>query len=58
VCAYKGTASHLSVRGAGEAGRDVALEYAEPLVDAARLAGHITFHPERVQLQVDPPLPG
>ncbi|HEY0408964.1 MAG TPA: DUF427 domain-containing protein [Candidatus Dormibacteraeota bacterium] len=58
VCAYKGTASHLSVRGAGEGGRDVAWEYPDPLVAAAQLAGCVAFSAERADVEIDPPLPG
>ncbi len=57
VSAYMGAAAHLSVRGAGEAGRDVAWEYTHPLPEAARLAGHIGFATDRAGVEVDPPLP-
>ena len=56
VCAYKGTASHLSVRGAGDAGRDVAWVYAEPLVEAAQVGGYIAFYPEKADVEMAPPL--
>lgn len=56
-CAYKGRATYLSVRGAGEAGQDVAWAHPEPLLDAERLRGHIAFEAERVDQEVAPPLP-
>jgi uncharacterized protein (DUF427 family) len=56
VDAYKGVASHLSVREAGDEGRDIAWEYVDPLAEAAQLGGHIAFHPERAAVEVDPPL--
>ena len=57
LCPYKGVASHHSVRGAGEAGRDVAWEYREPLAEAAEVRGHVAFSPEKVQVEVIPALP-
>jgi uncharacterized protein (DUF427 family) len=57
-CPYKGAASYHSVRGAGEAGHDVAWEYREPLAEAAEIRGHVAFYPERVDVEVDPALPG
>jgi uncharacterized protein (DUF427 family) len=57
VDAYKGAASHLSVRGAGVAGRDVAWTYAAPLGEAAQVRGHVAFHREKVELEIVPPLP-
>jgi uncharacterized protein (DUF427 family) len=57
VSAYLGTAAHLSVRDAGEAGRDLAWEYPDPLPEAALLGGHIGFSAERAGVEIDPPLP-
>jgi len=53
VCAYKGRASYLSVTGAGEAGRDVAWTYPEPLHDALSVRGMTCFYAERTDLAVD-----
>ncbi len=30
----------------------------ETLLEAIRITGHVAFHPDRVELEVDPPLPG
>ena len=37
TCAYKGHASYWSVIGAGDAGRDLAWTYREPLHEAAQI---------------------
>ena len=53
-CAYKGIASHWSVRlGGGERAEAVAWSYPEPDEDAARVRGRIAFYNERVDLEVD-----
>jgi uncharacterized protein (DUF427 family) len=46
-CPYKGVASYWSVRGAGEAGRDLVWSYAEPRAEAAAIAGRLAFYSER-----------
>ena len=48
-CAYKGRADYWSLDGHG----DIAWSYAEPLRDAADVAGRIAFFNERVDLVVD-----
>jgi uncharacterized protein (DUF427 family) len=54
---YTGSASYLSVRGAGDAGHDVAWEYRQPPAEAAGVGAHVSFDRERVELEVSPPLP-
>ena len=53
ICAYKGRASYRSHAAAGDAGRNIAWYYAEPLEDAARVGGHVAFFNERVDLELD-----
>lgn len=58
TCAYKGHASYLSIAGGGEAGRDIAWRYEDPLDDARRVKDHVCFWSERTDLVVDgTPLP-
>ena len=49
VCAYKGRASYYS---AGDE-EDVAWLYPDPLPDNAEIRGHVAFHNERVDIEVD-----
>lgn len=53
TCAYKGHASYLSVRGAGEEGRDLAWSYADPLNDAVPVRDLLCFWSERTDLTLD-----
>jgi uncharacterized protein (DUF427 family) len=53
TCAYKGVASYLSVAGAGDAGRDIAWTYPEPLQDALPVRDLVCFFSERTDLTVD-----
>jgi uncharacterized protein (DUF427 family) len=53
-CAYKGEASHWSVRVGDQMQRDIAWTYREPLALAAPIAGLVCFYQERVDaLEVD-----
>jgi uncharacterized protein (DUF427 family) len=52
-CAYKGTASYLSVRDAGEEGEDVVWYYPEPTPEGERLRDLLCFWNERVDMEVD-----
>jgi uncharacterized protein (DUF427 family) len=53
VCPYKGTASYWSLRiGDGEVA-DVAWEYRQPLPEAGRIAGHLSFLHEGLRTEVD-----
>jgi uncharacterized protein (DUF427 family) len=53
TCAYKGHASYLSLRGAGERGRDLAWYYPEPLRDAEAVRDMVCFWSERTDLTLD-----
>jgi uncharacterized protein (DUF427 family) len=53
TCAYKGHASYWSFDALGEAGRDLAWSYEEPLADATQLTGLVAFFDELVDLVVD-----
>jgi uncharacterized protein (DUF427 family) len=53
-CPYKGTAGYWSVRRPdGSLEKDLVWYYAEPLVDAVRIAGLLCFFNERVDLELD-----
>ncbi len=47
-CPYKGDAQYFSLTGAEPNISDIAWSYAEPLPEAARIAGHICFHKRHV----------
>lgn len=53
ACPYKGTARYWSVRDAGEAGRDVAWSYPDPVREQPLLADLVCFSNEKVDLVVD-----
>jgi uncharacterized protein (DUF427 family) len=52
-CAYKGEASHWSVRAGGGLAEAVAWSYEQPDDDAVRLRGLVAFYNELVDLEVD-----
>lgn len=51
-CPYKGLASYRSAKGV-DGGEDVAWLYADPLPEVAKIAGHVAFFNERVDITVD-----
>ena len=51
--AYKGHASYYSVIGIGNAGRDIAWTYPQPLHDAEPVGNMVCFFSERTDLSVD-----
>jgi uncharacterized protein (DUF427 family) len=53
ACAYKGHATYFSLIGAGDAGRDLAWTYADPLQDAVPVKDLVCFFSERTDLTVD-----
>jgi uncharacterized protein (DUF427 family) len=53
ICAYKGVASYFSVRGAGDAGRNLLWSYEQPLSDSAALRELVCFFGERLDVTVD-----
>lgn len=53
ACPYKGVATHWSIAGAGDAGRDIAWSYPDPIPEQPKLAGVMAFYNEKVQLDVD-----
>jgi uncharacterized protein (DUF427 family) len=52
-CAYKGVATHWSVRAGGEVEEALAWCYDEPIAEAGRIAGRIAFYDERADVEVD-----
>ncbi|HEY5189240.1 MAG TPA: DUF427 domain-containing protein [Solirubrobacteraceae bacterium] len=53
-CPYKGAAAYYSIRrGDGELGTDLVWYYAEPLDEAAGVAGLVCFFNERVDIELD-----
>ena len=52
TCAYKGHASYYSVIGIGNAGRDIAWTYPQPLHDAEPVRNMVCFFSERTDLSV------
>ena len=52
-CPYKGTAAYWSVRVGDDVREDVAWSYATPLPESQKIAGLISFYPERVDIYVD-----
>jgi len=52
VCPYKGTAEYWSARVGGAVHEDVAWSYADPIPEAAAIAGLIAFYDERVKVLV------
>ena len=52
-CAYKGVATHWSVRAAGALEEALAWCYDEPRAEVGRIAGRIAFYDERVDVEVD-----
>jgi uncharacterized protein (DUF427 family) len=53
VCAYKGEATHWSVKIDGRVVPDVAWSYEDPLPDATQIAGLVAFYQERLDAIVD-----
>ena len=53
VCAYKGAATHYSVRVGDDLEEDLVWTYEDPLHDAAGLRGMLAFYNEHVDLDVD-----
>ena len=52
-CPYKGTAEYWSARVGDDVRRDVAWSYATPLPESQKIAGLISFYPEKVDVYVD-----
>jgi uncharacterized protein (DUF427 family) len=52
-CAYKGFASYYSVRVGDEVEEDLVWYYLEPRPEVERIAGHLAFFNERIDLEVD-----
>jgi uncharacterized protein (DUF427 family) len=58
VCPYKGTASYWSLRIGGELLADAAWSYPDPLEDAAKVRGYLSFGHDAVTVEAGPPGPG
>ena len=52
-CPYKGMAEYWSARVGDDVRRDVAWSYATPLPESQKIAGLISFYPEKVDVYVD-----
>jgi uncharacterized protein (DUF427 family) len=52
-CPYKGVASYYSVEVGGEQVEDLIWYYSEPILEAAKMKGHLAFFNEKVDLEVD-----
>ena len=52
-CPYKGTAEYWSARVGDDVRRDVAWSYPTPLPESQKIAGLISFYPEKVDVYVD-----
>jgi uncharacterized protein (DUF427 family) len=52
-CPYKGTAEYWSLRTEDGIRRDVAWSYPTPLPESQKIAGLISFYPEKVDVYVD-----
>jgi uncharacterized protein (DUF427 family) len=52
-CPYKGTAAYWSLRAGNDIRRDVAWSYPTPLPESQKIAGLISFYPEKVDVYVD-----
>ena len=52
-CPYKGTAEYWSARVGDDVRRDVAWSYPTPLPESQKIAGLISFYPEKVEVYVD-----
>lgn len=53
ACPYKGVAAYWSLDGDGDAGRDIAWSYPDPIDEQPRLANLVCFFNEKVDLVVD-----
>jgi uncharacterized protein (DUF427 family) len=53
LCPYKGVAHYLDVVAAGQRVAAGAWSYPEALPESARLAGYVSFDPERVEVRLD-----
>ena len=52
-CPYKGTAQYWSARVGDRVIDDVVWSYPTPLPESARIAGLVSFYPDKVQVSVD-----
>jgi uncharacterized protein (DUF427 family) len=50
-CPYKGEASYYSVRTGDDVVKDAIWFYDEPYDAVAKIAGHVAFYPDRVQIE-------
>jgi uncharacterized protein (DUF427 family) len=53
VCPYKGAAQYWSVSAGGHTHADLAWGYADPVPEAAKIAGLVCFYNEKVDIEVD-----
>lgn len=53
-CPYKGTATYFSLKGAGEAGRDIAWSYEKPFDAVSEISGYLAFYQEKASVETAP----
>ena len=53
TCPFKGEASYWSVDVDGETHDGIVWAYEDPIADAAKIAGYLSFYPNRVTITVD-----
>jgi uncharacterized protein (DUF427 family) len=51
VCPFKGQASYFHIAVKGDVIRDAGWSYEDPKPEAARIAGHMAFYPDKVTLE-------
>lgn len=56
-CPYKGTATYWSVKAGDEVVADLVWSYADPIPDARKITGLLSFFNEKVDLELDGELP-
>ncbi len=47
-CPFKGTAAYYSIEADGRRAEDAVWTYEDPIPEAAAIAGHLAFYPDRV----------
>jgi len=53
-CPYKGEAAYFSLRVGDEVAENAVWSYEQPIPQAAAIAGHLAFYPDKVEIVADP----
>jgi uncharacterized protein (DUF427 family) len=53
TCPFKGESSYWSIEVAGRTHDGIVWAYEDPIPDAAAIAGHLSFYPDRAEVTVD-----